>query len=286
MVINQPQFNPKTKNKISPIILMGAFAVGLGLIAAIGIGQYLMKSQEQVKSVQVMKAVVVASHDVLPGTKLTDKDLTIKEFPAASVPSDYPSAVNLIIGREVKNPILNEEVVTEAKLVPIVIASGLPSLLPPGMRAVTIKVNEISGVSGYIKPGDFVDILSIVKSRDDAVCRSVFENLLVVAVGDKLLDPKAAPDSAPRVVSQVTLAVSPEDAEKLFLVTTTGQFQLSLRAFGDKTVLASQGTYTEDVYGYDGIGSHKDRGKSVASAIGPKKNVELIIGNFKTTKYF
>lgn len=286
MVINQPQFTPKTKNKVSPIVLMGAFAVGLGLIAAIGIGQYLSKSQVQTKApADVMKAVVVASHDILPGSKLSEKDLTIKEFPAQTVPADYPTAVNLIIGREVKNPLLKEEVVTEAKLVPIVVASGLPTLLPPGMRAITIKVNEISGVSGFIKPGDYVDVLSIYRNRDDVVCRSVFENLLVVGVGDKLLDPKAAPDVAPRIVSQLTLAVSPEDAEKLFLTSTTGQFQLSLRAFGDKGLIASQGTYPEDIYGYVSGASHKDRGQS-AFAASPKKNIELIIGNFRTYKYF
>lgn len=285
MVINQPQFTPKTKNKVSPVVLMGAFAVVLGLVAAIGIGQYLSKSQEQVKKLEVMKAVVVASHDIIPGSKLTEKDLTIKEFPAQTVPSDYPTAVNLIIGREVKNPILKEEVVTEAKLVPVSIASGLPTLIPPGMRALTIRVNEISGVSGFIKPGDFIDVLSIYKNKDEVVCRSVFENLLVVAVGDKILDPKAAPDAAPKIVSQLTLAVSPEDAEKLFLVSTTGQFQLSLRAFGDKDLLASQGTYPEDVYGYlDGV-SHKDRGQ-VNTPSAPKKNIELIIGNFRTYKYF
>lgn len=285
MVINQPQFTPKTKNKVSPVILMGAFAVVLGLVAAIGIGQYLSKSQGPAQVAQVMKAVVVASHDILPGSKLTDKDLTIKEFPTQTVPSDYPTAVNLIIGREVKNPILSQEVVTEAKLVPVSIASGLPTLIPPGMRAVTIRVNEISGISGFIKPGDFIDVLSIYKNRDEVVCRSVFENLLVVAVGDKLLDPKAAPDAAPKIVSQLTLAVSPEDAEKLFLVSTTGQFQLSLRAFGDKSLLASQGTYPEDVYGYLDGATHKDRGQ-ISTPSASKKNIELIIGNFRTYKYF
>jgi len=285
MVINQPQFTPQKKNKVNPVLLMGAFAVVLGLVSAIGIGQYLNKQTAKVNELTVMKAAVVASKDIPPGVKLKSEDLTTKEFPSQTIPMDCPATPNLIVGREVKNQILKDEVVTEAKLLPIIVASGLPTLIPVGMRGVTVRVNDIIGVGGFVKPGDYVDIIAIYKNKNETISKAIFENIQVLAAGEKALDPKAVPDVAPKIVSLLTVAVTPQDAEKLFLVSTSGQFQFSLRAFGDKSIIASEGIYPEDVYGYVGGSSpNRKKGGVLDGVFTPRKNIELILGNVREYK--
>ncbi len=289
MGINQPDFTPQKKNKVSPLILMGGFAVVLGLIAAIGIGQYLTSQQQKVQELTVMKKVIVASHDIPAGAKLIEADVVVKEYPAQQVPADYPSSFNLLKNREVKAPILKDDFVTEAKLVPIVVASGLTAIIPPGMRAITIMITDVSGVSGFIKAGDYIDVLSLYKTKEDFVSKSIFEHVLVLAVGTSLPDPKAPPSNASNVVNQLTLAVTPEDAEKIFLATNTGQIQLTLRPFGDKNIVASAGIFPEDVYGYsDGDGSSRRNrlGGATPSLMAPKKNIEVILGGSRSYKVF
>ncbi len=267
---------------------MGAFAVVLGLVSALGIGQYLNKQTAKVSELTVMKAAVVASRDIPPGGMIVIEDLTTKEFPSQTIPMDCPASPNLIVGREVKIPILKDEVLTEAKLLPVVVASGLPTLIPVGMRGVTVRVNDIIGVGGFVKPGDYVDIIAVYKNKNETISKAIFENVQVLAAGEKALDPKAVPDTIPKIVSLLTVAVTPQDAEKLILVSTNGQFQFSLRAFGDKSIIASEGIYPEDVYGYVGESGGSPNRKKVGAFDGTvssrKKNIELILGNVRGYK--
>ena len=163
MAMNPTSFTPKSKNKISSLIVMIVIAVVLGLIAAIGIWQYLSKTQEKVKELTVTRAVVVASKKIPAGTKLVDADLAIKQLPAQAVPKDYPSSIESIKGRIVKTTLEVDEVITEGRLVGQGAAGGLPVIIPAGQRAITVRVNEVVGVGGFINPGDRIDILSTMK---------------------------------------------------------------------------------------------------------------------------
>ena len=289
MAVNPTSFTPKTKNKISALLVMIFIAIILGLIAAIGIWQYLNKTQQQVKELTITKAVVVASKQIPAGKKLEESDLAIKQLPAQAVPKDYPSSIETLKGRIVMSTIGTDEVITEGRLVGEGAAGGLPVVIPPGYRAITIRVNEVVGVGGFINPGDHVDILSVLKkSEDQTFSKTILQNVLVIAVGDKIYDPTVFSDPQPKVVSQITFALSPKDVEKLSLASETGQIHLVLRPHDEKEVALTPGANLEDIYGYIASGNQSTGiPMPPTSSAGIDKNtIEVILGDQKTYYYY
>ena len=235
MAINQPPINPKTKSKINPLILMTVGATFLGFIAAFGIWQYLSQTQQKVKELTVTRAVVVAAKQIQAGAKLTDQDLAIKQVPAQTIPKDYPSSPDALKGRVIRSTLEKDEVVTESRLIAEGAAGGLPMVIPQGHRAITIQVNEVIGVGGFVNPGDHVDILSVFNKKEEQLfSKTILQNVLILAVGDKVLDPNLVSDPQPKIVSQVTIALTPEDSEKIALASQSGELQLVLRPHGDE----------------------------------------------------
>ena len=291
MSTNPSTFTPKTKNKLSSIVVMTSVASFLGLVAAFGIWQYFSQTQKKVKELTVTRAVVVASKEIKAGTKLAESDLAIKQVPVQAVPKDYPSSINAIKERIVKSTLQADEIITESRLVGQGAAGGLPVVIPPGQRAITIKVNEVIGVGGFINPGDRVDILSIInQSQEHTISKTILQNVLILAVGDKILDPDILSEPQPKIVSQVTVAVTPKDSEKLSLAATIGQLQLVLRPIGESTVSSTEGASLNDVYGYLTFpGTNQQSGglpiSSVSSEIS-KNSIEIILGSQRTYFYY
>ena len=287
MAVNPTSFTPKTKNKISSLVVMIIIAVVLGLIAAIGIWQYLNKTQQQVKELSITRAVVIASKSIPAGKKLEESDLAIKQLPAQAVPKDYPSSIDSLKGRLVKNTIGTDEVITEGRLVGKGAAGGLPIVIPLGHRAITVKVNEVVGVGGFISPGDHIDILSTLKKNNEAYSRTILQNVLVLAVGDKIFDPNNYSDPQSKIVSQVTFALSPKDAEKLALVSETGQIHLVLRPISEKELTEPPGASLEDVYGYIASGNQEANIPIAPSSTNANKNaIEIISGGERSYYYY
>ena len=296
MSINPTPLTPRTKNKISSLIVMASVAVVLGLVAAGGIWQYLNQAQEKVKKLSVTRAVVVASMQIPAGTKLSDSDLAIKQLPEQTVPKDYPSSIESIKGRIVKTTIQPEEVITEARLVGLGAAGGLTVVIPPGYRAFTMKVNDVIGVGGFINPGDRVDVISILQKDDQRTfSKTILQNVLVLAVGDKILDPNNFAEPLAMVVAQVTLAVNAKDSEKLALASQIGQLHLSLRAHGEEKLASTEGIKLEDLYGYLAYVPPPNQNASgnvplpVASTSESKLNrnsIEVILGDERSYFYY
>ena len=294
MSTNQP-LAPKTKNKMSSLIIMASVAMFLGLIAAVGIWQYLSKTQEKVKQLSVTKAVVVASKQIPAGTKLTEEYLTIKQFPIQAVPKDYPSSIQLIKGRIVMSTIQLDEVITESRLIGAGTAGGLSVVIPPNQRAITIKVNEVIGVGGFINPGDRIDIVSILRKDKNTLSKTILQNVLILAVGDKIFDPDNLSEIGTKIVSQITVALSSKDSEKLSLASEAGQLQLVLRPHVENTIASTEGITLEDVYGYFASEPSKTSNSQVlppfpvtipTSSVLPKNGIEIILGNQRTYQYF
>ncbi len=293
MVINQPQFNPKKKNKVNPIIIMGGVAIVLGLAAAIGVGQYLTNEQSKNNDLVAKRSIIIATRDLTPGSKLTTDDIASKEVSAESIPPNAPSNLNVLINRELKSPVFKDEIITELKLIPFTAGSGIPSVLPPGTRAITLRINDIIGVGGHLKPGDFVDILSVYKADGETQSKAIFENVRVLAIGSMTIIPQPPTSSGAPAVQEVsttvTVVVSPEDAEKLFLASNSGQFQFSLRPYGDNVTVASAGSNLEDVYGYIANPTYSRKKSKLRKTKGypyDRKNVEVILGSVRSYETF
>ena len=175
--------------------------------------------------------VVLATNDLQVGAKLGDRDVRIARIPASVAPPTVFHSASKIVGRGVILPIQKGEFVLPSKLAGENAGSGLPSLIPSGMRAVSVRVNEVVAVAGFVVPGTRVDVLltGTPPGSKEPVTTTVLENALVRAVGQRIEGTSGDPQTAP----VITLLVSPEDAQKLTLATSEGRIQLSLRNLVD-----------------------------------------------------
>lgn len=172
--------------------------------------------------------VVVATRDLLVGGKIEDRDVRLATFPAENLPEGVFRSKTRVVGRGVVLPIAKGEFILPTKLAGENAGSGMPALIPPGMRAVSVRVNEVVAVAGFVVPGTRVDVLLTGSpgGTADNQTTTVLENIAVLAAGQQL-GRNAAGD--PQTVPVITLLVSPEDAQKLTLASQGGRIQLALR---------------------------------------------------------
>ena len=172
--------------------------------------------------------VLVAADDLQVGTKLEEKDVKYEHFPSSALPAGVFHRKDRLLGRGVVLPISKGEFILTNKLAGENAGYGLPALIPPGMRAVSVRVNDTTSVSGFVLPGTRVDILLTGNpmGSGEQQTTTVLENVAVLATGQKLERNTAG---EPQTYPVVTLLVSPDDAQKLTLATNQGKIQLALR---------------------------------------------------------
>jgi len=171
--------------------------------------------------------VVVAANDLRVGAKLEDRDLKVVNLPEENLPDGVIHQKPRAVGRGVLQPVSKNEFILTSKLADKDVA-GLPALIPLRMRAVSVRVNEVIAVAGFVLPGNRVDVLLTGNpgTGGDSVTTTVLENVEVLTTGQKL-ERNAA--GQPQSSAVITLLVSPEDAEKLTLASQEGRIQLALR---------------------------------------------------------
>ena len=194
----------------------------VGLLAG-----YVVYNQQRGRSANTVPLVqvLVAANDIQIGSKLTDRDVRPVEVPQASIPPGAFSRKSSVLGRGAVLPISRGDFILSNKLAALDAGAGLPSMIPQGMRAISVRVNDVVSVAGFVQPGTRVDVLATGTQGNERQTTTVLENVAVIAVG-KNLD-RNAPDALPAPV--ITLLVSPDDAQKLALVSQEGRIQLSLR---------------------------------------------------------
>lgn len=172
--------------------------------------------------------VVVAANDLQVGSKIGDSDVKVVRLPAESLPEGVFRSKTRVVGRGVVLPVSKGEFILPNKVAGENAGSGMPALIPPGMRAVSVRVNEVVAVAGFVVPGTRVDVLLTGNpgGNSENQTTTVLENIAVLAAGQKL-ERNAAGE--PQSVPVITLLVSPEDAQKLTLASQEGRIQLSLR---------------------------------------------------------
>ena len=210
-------------------LLAVAGAICFGLISAFSVSRYLINAQTAKKDLQ---QVVMTAVDIPVGTKLIKEQLTLAPLPANSTPVGAFNSPDKLVGRVLLNGIAAREVITEAKLAPEGTAGGLSAVIPEGYRAMTVKVDEVVGVSGFLNPGALVDVVVTMAPAEnsgskDTISKIVLQNIKVLASGQNIDRPKD--DREASAVRSVTLQVSPEQAEKLALASSEGRLQLVMR---------------------------------------------------------
>lgn len=212
------------------LLLIGIVALGLAAFVSFSIYRVL-RTAMGTQRVETSTTIVVAAADLPVGTKLEEQDLRLVKFPSSNLPPGIFRTVAEAVGRGVVVPITKNEMIMESKLAAENAGAGLPSLIPSGMRAISVKVNDVISVAGFVTPGTRVDVLvtgNPTRTGDpgDILTTTVLSNVQVLASGQKL---QKNEQGEPQQVTVITLLVNPEDAQKLTLASTEGRIQLSLR---------------------------------------------------------
>src|SRR5215469_5211263 len=208
------------------LLFIGFIALALGAFVAFVVYKNLQTKGSANNEPGV--DVVLATNDVQVGAKLGDRDIRMARIPASVAPPNAYHSTSTIVGRGVILPIQKGEFILPSKLAAENAGSGLPSLIPPGMRAVSVRVNEVVAVAGFVVPGTRVDVLLTgnPQGASESQTNTVLENVLVIAADQKL---ERYSDGEPQSTPVITLLVSPDDAQKLTLASSQGHIQLSLR---------------------------------------------------------
>jgi pilus assembly protein CpaB len=233
-----------TKKKIIISVLCGILAIG-------GVYSYIKHKEIKLLEMSTMTPVVIASKDILQHTQIDETMLDVKKVPKLHI---QPGAIlgndiHHVLGQVTASPIMKGEQILGTKLLRFGRETGLAMKIPAGLRAISVLVDEVTGVAGLIKPNDFVDILTTFDFGNEAVSKeytyTLFQNVSVLAVDIDLGEGYASlakkktglldklEDARSGTSHSVTLAVTPSQAQDIVLAQETGVITLSLRGIGE-----------------------------------------------------
>jgi pilus assembly protein CpaB len=210
----------------------------LGLVIAIaiafGLSTYVYKQFKQVSNAKPVATghIVVAASPLQLGTRVDASNLRLISWPADEPVAGMFTRIEDCANRALITPVAANEPILDSKLASKESGAGLPATIPQGMRALSVAVNDVVGVAGFVMPGTMVDVLVTGKisggqsGSEQSITRTILENIRVLAAGQKIEQDR---EGKPQTVPVITLLVSPEDAGKLAMASTEGKIQLALR---------------------------------------------------------
>lgn len=227
-------------------------AVAVLLAAVASLGMYRAVSRMPAKQSVAARTVdvIVAQHPLKLGARLTSDDVKVAKWPADAQVTGGFAKIEDVVDRGLISDVGENEPLTATRLAPREAGAGLPPSIPQGMRAVSVKVNEVIGVAGFVVPGTRVDVMVTLANRQqqDSVTRVVVSNVQVLTAGTRY-DQEKAKNGDPIPSTVVTLLVSPEDGERIALAGSEGQIMLTLRNPMDTTPTATAGVHTSGLMG-------------------------------------
>lgn len=227
-----------------------AVAIVLGLIAAKMALEVVTAGPTQVEVAANLSPMVVAVGEVEPGVQLNESHLRIGRVEGADRPVGAFDSVAQVVGRVAKVALTPNQPILPSLLADEKSTAGKGAVLPEGMRAITVEINSVSGVAGFIQPKSRVDIVATLQSEGKPLAKTVLENIEVFAVGSRTIDTPPAEKGAPvEAANTVTLLVTPEQGEKLELATSSSRVRMVLRNSSDQTSSMSDGVTIADLKG-------------------------------------
>jgi pilus assembly protein CpaB len=223
------------------VFIVLALAIAAGGTFAFGTYRFMQNAPAQPAEVPTSK-VVVAAADLQLGAELKSTDLRAIPWPAGAVPQGSFSNPEELVGRGLIMPVVQNEPFLSNKLASKEAGAGLPPVIAPGFRALSVRVNDVIGVAGYVLPGTRVDVVTTINPTQqptDVTSKVILTNVLVLASGTKI--ERDVEGNKPIAVTVVTLLVNPVEAERLTLASTEGKIQLALRNPMDQTAPQTQG---------------------------------------------
>lgn len=234
---------------ISYVIIAGV----AGLVATFSIHHYItLKTRVPLTATG---EVAVATTDLSPGMALDSQAVKLMHWPKNLIPAGAAASLKDVEGRVIKIPVTKGEAILLPKLAPQGTAAGLSGLLGENKRAVTVRVDDVSGVAGFLHPGDKVDVLVNLPVPDSHqhISKTFLQNVTVLTIG-QIWDQKG--ENKPLVVNTVTLEVEPAQAEMLNLASNQGKIRLALRNPNNPGAVVTEGVATSQLLG-EGIRKKK-----------------------------
>jgi pilus assembly protein CpaB len=207
----------------------------IAIVIAFGLSTYVYKQFKQVSNSRPVATghIVVAASSLQLGTRVDANNLRLIVWPADEPIAGMFTRIEDCANRALITPVAANEPILDGKLAAKESGAGLPATIPQGMRALSVAVNDVVGVAGFVMPGTMVDVLVTGKvssggqsGSEQSVTRTILENVRVLAAGQKIEQDR---EGKPQTVPVITLLVSPEDAGKLAMASTEGKIQLALR---------------------------------------------------------
>jgi len=217
----------------------GLVAIGASVAAAVLLTQYLDTNRSAAPTIKV----AVAAMDLPLATTIRTEHVKMVDWPEGAVPPGSIRDSAKILGRVLMTKSVQGEPLLESKLAAKDSGAGLAALIPPSMRAVAVRVDDVVGVAGFIHPEDRVDVIVTMrpqKSESEPTSKVILQNVKVLAVG-KELEAKEGARGQAVPVTVATLLVDPEQSEKMALAATNGQILLTLRSWTDTDAISTTG---------------------------------------------
>ncbi len=234
------------------VVVVSVVALIFAGLASWGVYNYLQQETQKSKATQTEKTVVAAA-DVPIGAKLNATQLKTVNWPRDSRPPGSLADTSMAVDRIAVHQIAAGEAVTEPKLLPKDIKTGagiMSYIVPAGHRAITVGVNEVAGVAGFLSPNNHVDVVLTTQipgtNPPENISKIVLQDVPILATGQIAAEQK---DGKPVVVPTVTLDLTPEDAEKLILAASKGSLQMLLRNVTDTAPAGTKGATITKVLG-------------------------------------
>jgi pilus assembly protein CpaB len=209
----------------SRLLMIGALALAVGFLASVFVYRNM---QAKTANADAGVEVMVAADDLQVGSRVEEHDIKIIRIPSTALPPGAPRRKADVVGHGVIVPISKGEFIMPNRLAQENAGAGLPSLIPPGMRAVSVRVNDIVSVAGFVMPGTRVDVLltATPEGNGEEQTTTVLQNVAVLASGHTL---ERSSTGEAQNTAVITLLVTPDDAQRLTLASSRGHIQLALR---------------------------------------------------------
>ena len=214
-----------------------AVALLLGLITSFFVFSWLQDEKNRLLAAPIPLSknvpVFVSNADLAWGTKLTPEMMQLQDFPPGAIPEGHFTSLEAIKDRVLVIDVKRSELLLESKLAPLGTTNGgVAAVTDINKRAMSVKVDDVIGVAGFIKPGDRVDVMVTIepegsKQEKNMMSKMILENVKVLATGTQM--ERKGKEEEPKQVQVITVEVDVEEAEKLALASTQGRLRLALR---------------------------------------------------------
>src|ERR1700759_1540548 len=269
--------------------------LAIALIVAFVLSTFVYKQFQKASAVKPVDTehIVVAASAMPLGTRVDASNLKLIPWPAGQPVAGTFNSIDGAANRALITPVAANEMILDSKLAPKEAGAGLPAVIPEGMRAMSVAVNDVVGVAGFVTPGTKVDVLVTGKlvgqnhTEDDTITRTILENISVLAAGQKIEQDR---EGKPQTVPVITLLVSPEDAARLAMASTQGKIQLALRNTVDSKRVEPASVLEANLFSGGSTQAAPAPKKVVVKSAAPAPpspyTIEVITGNKRENKSF